>query len=514
MKYALLSVSDKTNITTLAHALVAQGVCILSSGGTYRTLQETGIAATDVADYTGVPEMMNGRVKTLHPKVHGGILARRLVDDQIAHEQSIHYIDLVVVNLYPFAEVIKNADASLAEAIENIDIGGPALIRSAAKNHAFVTVLTDPNDYQAFIDAYTQGAVTNTLRAQLAVKAFRHTATYDALIYKYLNTHYDALDELACDDFLLYGKKYEQLRYGENPSQSAQVYTTSASCNLPLGVQQIQGTSLSYNNWVDAQSAYHCVSAFTSPACVIVKHATPCGAALANDITTAYQKAFSADTSSAFGGIVALNAPLTSDLLTHILATQFVEIIIAHSIDNLTSVQAVAQTKPKLRILITNSQTVEQPTHLHTLADGFLVQQPLPNKLLAQSAVRHVAGPAFTGNFADCMLAWHIVTWVKSNAIVLIKDGMTIGIGGGQPSRIRSVEIALENAARAGFDTAGAMLASDAFFPFRDGIDNLAQHGIQAVLQPGGSIRDDEVQAAAAEHGISLLFTDQRVFRH
>ncbi|WP_201536021.1 bifunctional phosphoribosylaminoimidazolecarboxamide formyltransferase/IMP cyclohydrolase [Psychrobacter ciconiae] len=519
---ALLSVSDKSGIVEFAQGLINSGFGLLSTGGTYRLLKDNDIAVTEVSDYTGFPEMMDGRVKTLHPKIHGGILARRGTDDAVMAAHDIERIDLVVVNLYPFAQTVANPDVTMADAIENIDIGGPTMVRAAAKNHAHVGIVTNPSDYDRVLDALNGGtALSHELRFDLAVKAFEHTAQYDGMIANFLGRRVNK--EQSADAYPrtlnLQFNKSEELRYGENPHQSAAFYIESQNSNSEASIataKQLQGKALSYNNIADTDAALECVKAFSAPACVIVKHANPCGVAIDNDQVSAYNTAFSTDPESSFGGIIAFNRPLTVATARAIIDKQFVEVIIAPSLED--GVLDITGTKKNVRVLVCG----ELPTPDNRAAQldfkrvngGLLVQEQdlgiiLPNDLKIVTDVQPTQA-----QIDDLLFSWSVAKYVKSNAIVYAKDGRTIGIGAGQMSRVNSARIAAIKAEHAGLVTKGAVMASDAFFPFRDGIDNAASVGISAIIQPGGSMRDDETIAAANEHGIAMVFTGMRHFRH
>ncbi|HEX7037725.1 MAG TPA: bifunctional phosphoribosylaminoimidazolecarboxamide formyltransferase/IMP cyclohydrolase [Pseudomonadales bacterium] len=509
---ALLSVSDKTGLTELARGLVRCGVELLSTGGTYRSLAEAGVPVTEVSAHTGFPEMMDGRVKTLHPKIHGGILGRRGRDDAVMAEHAIAPIDLVVVNLYPFEATVARTDCTDAEAIENIDIGGPAMVRSAAKNHADVAVVVDPADYPRLLDALEAGGTTLALRRELAVKAFRHTARYDALVAAYLGGA-----ELLPDSLSLTFDKMADMRYGENPHQRAAFYREVRPSPPVSGVvaalEQIQGRELSYNNVADTDAALECVKAFDRPACVIVKHANPCGVAEGDDPLTAYRRAYATDPTSAFGGIIAFNRPLTGETLAAILEQQFVEVVIAPEVDE--SAVAEARRKKNVRLLRCGALTGAARGLEYKRVGGGLLVQTADELCLDPEQLRVVSRrQPSEREMDDLLFAWKVAWFVKSNAIVYARERQTIGIGAGQMSRVVSAKIASLKAAEEGLAVDGAVMASDAFFPFRDGIDAAAQAGITAVIQPGGSMRDEEVVAAADEHGMAMVLTGVRHFRH
>ena len=520
---ALLSVSDKSDIVEFAQGLITAGFGLLSTGGTYRLLKEHDVAVTEVSDYTGFPEMMDGRVKTLHPKIHGGILGRRGTDDSVMSEHEIERIDLVVVNLYPFAETIARSDVTMGDAIENIDIGGPTMVRAAAKNHAHVGIVTDPADYQRVLNALGDNTtLSSALRYDLAVKAFEHTAQYDGMIANFLGSRVNETQQP--EDFPrtlnLHLVKAEDLRYGENPHQKAAFYVDSHTAQNPQAsiatAKQLQGKALSYNNIADTDAALECVKAFTAPACVIVKHANPCGVAIDNDQVAAYRTAFSTDPESSFGGIIAFNRQLTVAAAKAIIDSQFVEVIIAPSLED--GVLEATADKKNVRVLVCGELPVptERLTQLdYKRVNGGLLVQEQDLAIIGAPELKVVTDVQPTeGQIADLLFSWNVAKYVKSNAIVYAKNQRTIGVGAGQMSRVNSARIAAIKAEHAGLVTEGAVMASDAFFPFRDGIDNAAAVGISAIIQPGGSMRDDETIAAANEHGIAMVFTGMRHFRH
>ncbi|KXU36905.1 bifunctional phosphoribosylaminoimidazolecarboxamide formyltransferase/inosine monophosphate cyclohydrolase [Ventosimonas gracilis] len=512
IRRALLSVSDKSGIVPFAQELVALGVELLSTGGTFALLKKEGIRVTEVADYTGFPEMMGGRVKTLHPKIHGGLLGRRGEDDAVMAQHGIEPIDLVVVNLYPFAEVTKKDDCSLAHAIENIDIGGPSMLRSAAKNHQSVAVLVRSADYGGVIDALKQGGLTQAMRFDLAVRAFEHCAAYDSGIANYLGARLPAQQPFA-RTFNAQWHKSLDLRYGENPHQQAAFYSEAQPPAGSISVaRQRQGKALSYNNIADGDAALECVKCFDLPACVIVKHANPCGVAQTEEgLCEAYLRAFNADSESAFGGIIAFNRELDGKTAQAILERQFVEVIIAPSASE--EALTVLASKPNIRLLECGTwDKPAQSLELKKVSGGLLVQTA---DICAdeQQNVVTTRAPSEQER-ADLLFAWKVAKFVKSNAVVYAKDGQTLGIGAGQTSRVGSARIAGERAALAGLSLKGAVMASDAFLPFADGIERAAEQGISAVIQPGGSMRDNEVIAAANAHQIAMLFTGVRHFRH
>jgi phosphoribosylaminoimidazolecarboxamide formyltransferase/IMP cyclohydrolase len=514
---ALLSVADKSGLTPFAEALQTLGFEIVSTGGTAKALRAAGVPVTDVAAITGFPEIMDGRVKTLHPHIHGGLLARRGVDDAVLAGHGIGVIDLLVVNLYPFEATTARADCTDAEAIENIDVGGPAMLRAAAKNHEHITVVVDYADYEPVLAALRDGGVPAPLRRQLAIKAFGHTARYDAAISHYLRTHSTMPDEWA-NPLLRSWDLLQPLRYGENPHQRAALYRTPE--HLPGTVAhalKIQGKELSFNNLVDADAAYQAVKAFEAAACVIVKHASPCGIATAATPVTAYQLAYRADPTSAFGGVIAFNRPLDQSSAEAIVGQQFAEVIVAPEIGK--AARGVLAAKQNIRVLETGWPTAsaaarEQSFELKTIEGGLLVQSSDDGRVDIATAKVVTQRPPTGAELRDLKFAWTVVKYVKSNAIVLARDGATIGIGAGQPSRVMSARIAALKAEEAKLDVTGTVLASDAFFPFRDGIDAAAERGVRAVVQPGGAMRDDEVIRAADEHGMTMVFTGMRHFRH
>ncbi len=516
IKRALLSVSDKTGVLELAQDLNRLGVELLSTGGTAKLLSEAGLPVKEVSQHTGFPEMMAGRIKTLHPKIHGGLLGRRGTDDAIMNEHDIAPIDLVVVNLYPFEATIARDDCTLAMAIENIDIGGPTMLRAAAKNHADVTVLIDPADYQNVIDQIqANGGVDDATRFDLAVKTFEHTAHYDGAIANYLGKLTDGDEKAAFPrTFNTQFHKKQDMRYGENPHQNAAFYTESTPESGSISAaEQLQGKALSYNNIADTDAALECVKAFSeSPACVIVKHANPCGVATADNLLDAYNLAYSTDPESAFGGIIAFNRELDAATAQAIVERQFVEVIIAPTVS--AEAIEVVSAKKNLRLLSCGQwpEQARQRLDYKRVTGGLLVQDA-DLQLLDEARVVTERQPS-DEEMRDLLFSWRVAKFVKSNAIVYGKDGMTIGVGAGQMSRINSARIAGIKAEHAGLEVKGSVMASDAFFPFRDGLDAAAEAGIKAVIQPGGSMRDEEVIAAANEHGIAMVFTGMRHFRH
>ena len=508
---ALISVSDKTGVAELASALHELGIAILSTGGTYGVIAKAGVPVMEVAEYTGFPELMDGRVKTLHPKIHGGILARRGIDDRALEEHAIEPIDVVVVNLYPFAATIARADCTEQLALENIDIGGPAMLRAAAKNHQEVLVVIDPGDYGVVVAALRSGGASAGLRRRLAEKAFRHTAEYDRVVASYL-----AGGELLPERLGLGYVKREDMRYGENPHQSAAFYVEDVEENTAgtvAGAQQLQGKALSFNNVADTDAALRCVSVFDEPACVIVKHANPCGVALGVDPARAYLRAFATDPTSAFGGIVAFNRELDGAALSAILEAQFVEVIAAPTV-SADAVEA-AKARKNVRLLVCGPLAGPGSGLDFKKVGGGLLAQTADDLCLDEGALRTVTERAPSDQeMRDLLFAWRVAWFVKSNAIVYARYGRTIGVGGGQMSRVVSARIAGLKAEDEGLRVPGSVMASDAFFPFRDGIDAAGAAKITAVIQPGGSMRDQEVIDAANEQGMAMVFTGIRHFRH
>ena len=515
---ALISVSDKTGIVDFARGLHELGVEILSTGGTATRLRDAGVPVVEVSSWTGFPEMMDGRVKTLHPKIHGGLLARRDTDAGAMREHSIAGIDLLVVNLYPFERTVARPGCDLATAIENIDIGGPAMLRAAAKNHAWVTVVVDAGDYPVVLEELrASGAVAPATRFRLAARAFEHTARYDGAIASYLGARdgTDAPPAAFARTLNLQYEKSQEMRYGENPHQRAAFYVECAGAEASVATaRQLQGRALSFNNVADTDAALECVRAFEEPACVIVKHANPCGVAVGARIRDAYDRAFRTDPTSAFGGIIAFNRPLDAETAAAIVERQFVEVVIAPRVD--AAALAPFAAKENVRVL----ECGELPAascagfDFKRVTGGLLVQDR-DTGAVAAGDLEVVTRRAPTGaEMRDLLFAWKVVKFVKSNAIVYCRDGMTVGIGAGQMSRVYSAKIAGIKAMDEGLEVRGSVLASDAFFPFRDGVDAAAEAGVSAVIEPGGSMRDDEVIAAADEHGMAMVFTRMRHFRH
>jgi len=515
-RYALISVSDKSGVVEFARSLAKLGFSIVSTGGTARSLAEDGIAVTEVAQITGFPEILDGRVKTLHPAVHGGILARR---DRPEHlralaQHSIGPIDVVAVNLYPFEAAVARPGCSLSEAIENIDVGGPAMLRAAAKNHASVTVVVDPADYARVIgELQVRGATSGATRRELAIKAFAHTARYDGAISGYLSS-LDAEDlrqpfpQVLTRQWVL----RQAMRYGENPHQQAAFYgEPEPGPGLLAGYEQLQGKELSYNNVADADAAWECVRGLAAPACTIVKHANPCGVAVAADLTSAYRKAFATDPTSAFGGIIAFNGAVSQECARAV-AEQFAEVVVAPSFD--PPARDVLASKANLRLLAVPPGTASNDLDFKRVGGGMLAQTPDIARI-GRSDLKVATRRAPTeAELHDLLFAWHVVRHVKSNAIVFAREGATLGIGAGQMSRVDSARIAAIKARDAHLALAGAAAASDAFFPFRDALDAIVEAGARSVIQPGGSVHDAEVVAAADQHGVAMVLTGMRHFRH
>ncbi len=530
IKRALISVSDKTGIVDLAQHLHNAGVEILSTGGTYRLLLEHAVPATEVSDYTGFPEMMSGRVKTLHPKVHGGILGRRGTDEAIMAEHGIEPIDLVIVNLYPFEKTVADPNCELPTAIENIDIGGPTMVRAAAKNFADVAIVVNASSYPMVLNELqsNKGALSRATRFDLAVQAFEHTAAYDGAIANYLGARVNqtsvAQTSANKDDaesqfprtFNSQFIKAQDMRYGENPHQQAAFYKERNASGASVATAlQLQGKALSFNNVADTDAALETVKLFDEPACVIVKHANPCGVAIGDNLLDAYRKAFATDPESAFGGIIAFNRELDGPTAKIIVDSQFVEVIIAPQVSS-EAIQAVAS-KKNVRLLECGGWADSdemQALDFKRVTGGLLVQSR-DQGMIGLNDLQVVSARTPTEEeLRDMLFAWKVAKMVKSNAIVYASGNRTIGVGAGQMSRINSARIAAIKAEHAGLQVAGSVMASDAFFPFRDGIDSAAEAGIRAVIQPGGSMRDEETIAAANEHGMAMVFTGMRHFRH
>ena len=517
IRRALLSVSDKTGLLELARALVQRNIEIISTGGTARLLRDHGLTVREVASVTGFPEIMDGRVKTLHPKIHGGLLGRRGVDDQVMAQHGIAPIDLLVVNLYPFAQTVARADCTYEDAVENIDIGGPAMLRAAAKNHAAVLAVVDPSDYAlllAELDAH-QGGSGLALRSRLAAKAFAHTARYDAMVASYLTQRHALAGEAFPATLPLVYDKLQDLRYGENPHQAAAFYREPAARGAGVATARaLQGKDLSFNNIADADTAIECVRQFTQCACVIVKHANPCGVALGATLLAAYEGAYRTDPTSAYGGIIAFNRELDAATARAILERQFVEVLAAPAVH--AEAALLLAGKPNVRVLVLGNLEAAAGSALEfrSVTGGLLVQsRDLADLTESQLTIPTRRQPS-AAELADLRFAWRVCKFVKSNAIVFARGGATIGVGAGQMSRVYSTRVAAMKAADEKLTVAGAVMASDAFFPFRDNLDVAADYGIRAVISPGGSKRDAEVIAAADEHDMAMVFTGMRHFRH
>jgi phosphoribosylaminoimidazolecarboxamide formyltransferase / IMP cyclohydrolase len=517
VRRALISVSDKTGLVELAQALAHRAVEILATGGTARLVASHGIAVTEVSGYTGFPEIMGGRIKTLHPKIHGGLLGRRGVDEAVMAAHDIAPIDLLIVNLYPFSQTIARAGCTPAAAIESIDIGGPAMVRAAAKNHAAVAVVVDPADYALVLGELAQehGATTLATRAHLAAKAFAHTAYYDALVAHYLLGRQADTDRDFPALLPLVFERVQHLRYGENPQQRAALYRDPAASGATVtNARVLQGKELSFNNIADADAAIECVRQFQDASCVIVKHANPCGAASAPTLAEAYEHAYRTDPTSAYGGIIALNRELDARTATLILERQFVEVLASSGVA--PAARALVGAKPNIRLLELGDLRAPAGSfrEYKSVTGGLLAQSPDTDTLAPQDLKIVTRRKPGAEEIADLIFAWRVCRFVKSNAIVFARARATIGVGAGQMSRVHATRIAAIKAAEQNLDIAGAVLASDAFLPFRDGLDAAAELGIRAVIQPGGSLRDPEVIAAADEHGIAMVFTGVRHFRH
>ena len=517
IKQALISVSEKAGVVEFARGLAGFGVSLLSTGGTAKLLRDAGLAVTEVAEYTGFPEMLDGRVKTLHPKIHGGLLGRRDLPEHVEamRKAGIAGIDMAVINLYPFTQTIAKDGCTLADAIENIDIGGPAMVRSAAKNHEHVAVVTDPADYAAILREMTSasGALGAETRFRLACKAFSHTAAYDGAISNYLTAlQPDGRTAAFPARLNLQLEQVQTLRYGENPHQQAAFYRDAVPAPGSLAAyRQLQGKELSYNNIADADAAWECVKTFDAAACVIVKHANPCGVAVGADVAAAYDKAFATDPTSAFGGIIAVNRALDA-ATAQAISKQFVEVIIAPEIA--PDALAVFAQKANIRVLEVPLTAGANRYDLKRVGGGLLVQTPDDMNVAAAQLKAVTRKKPSAAQLADLLFAWRVAKFVKSNAIVFCGNGATLGVGAGQMSRVDSARIASIKAENAGLKLGGSVVASDAFFPFRDGVDVVAAAGATAIIQPGGSLRDEEVIAAADEHGIAMVFTGFRHFRH
>ena len=516
IRRALLSVSDKTGLVEFAAALSHRDIEILSTGGTARLLREHGIPVIEVSAYTGFPEILDGRVKTLHPRIHGGLLGRRGVDDAVMQLHDIPPIDLLAVNLYPFAETVARPNCTYDEAIENIDIGGPAMLRAAAKNHHSVTVAVDPADYAQVLGELeaNSGCTSIDTRSRLAAKAFAHTARYDTMVSSYLLDRESATERFPATLPLVFDK-VRDLRYGENPHQAGAFYRDVAGRGASVASANIvQGKELSYNNIADADTAIECVRQFATTACVIVKHANPCGVATAETPLAAYEKAYRTDPTSAFGGIIAFNRELDAETAAAIIGRQFVEVIASPTVS--AGARDALAAKANVRVLAVGDygRSAGSELEYRSVNGGLLAQSRDRGEVTAADLKVVTKRRPTDAQIADLLFAWTVCKHVKSNAIVFARDNMTIGVGAGQMSRVYSTRIAAMKAADEKLEVRGAVMASDAFFPFRDGLDVAAEYGIAAVIQPGGSMRDSEVIAAADEHGIAMVFTGMRHFRH
>ncbi len=516
IRRALLSVSDKSGVLELARELRKRNIEILSTGGTAKLLADNGVPVREVGSVTGFPEIMDGRVKTLHPKIHGGLLGRRGIDDAVMQQHQIEPIDLLIVNLYPFAQTIARADATYADAVENIDIGGPAMLRAGAKNHACVAVVVDPADYaKVLAELDTGGGTSLELRSRLAAKAFAHTARYDTVVARYLAGAHGMAAESFPETLSLVFEKAHDLRYGENPHQRGAFYRDPAARGASVATARcLQGKELSFNNIADADTAIECVRQFDEPACVIVKHANPCGVAVAASPLEAYDRAYRTDPTSAFGGIIAFNRELDEVAAGAIVDRQFVEVLAAPSIS--PAAQKVLAARPNVRVLEVGDLRLPSgaEAEYRSVTNGLLVQtRDLGMVSTADLKVVTRRKPS-SSELADLLIAWRVCKFVKSNAIVFVRERATVGVGAGQMSRVYSTRIAAMKADDENLPVPGSVMASDAYFPFRDGIDVAAEYGVKAVIQPGGSIRDPEVIVAADEHGMAMVFTGMRHFRH
>ena len=502
---ALISVFDKTSLDSLAKEFVSRGIEIMSTGGSAKFLRDKNVKVTDVSDYTNFPEIMDGRVKTINPLVEGGILGLRDKHEKDAKDNNIKWIDIVICNLYPFSETISKNDCDQALALENVDIGGPTMIRSAAKNVGWVTVIVDPSDYDYLLENMNdKNEIDFDSRSFLSAKAFGHTAKYDTTIHNYLKP------ERLSNDFTLTFSKHSEMRYGENPHQAAAAYTIPGDrSNNILNAKIHQGKKLSYNNIMDADAALSCLKEFNSTACVIVKHANPCGVALGANMLDVYKKAFNADSLSAFGGIIAINQPC-DDILAKEISKVFVEIVLAPAFTK-KSLEIFSK-KKNLRVLeVGNIQSREQLLEVRNVVGGIIVQETDTSNLSKDNLQVVTENNPSNSDIKTMLFGWKVLKHVKSNGILIVKDNTTVGVGAGQVSRVDSVDIAMK---KSGESIKDSILCSDAFFPFRDSIDKIAGSGIKAVLQPGGSVRDDEVISACNEHGIAMVFTGQRCFKH
>ena len=505
IKRALVSVFDKTGLVELGHSLEGLGIEILSTGGSAKTLRDSGVSVTDVSDYTKFPEIMDGRVKTINPLVEGGILGLRDKHNKDAEDNNIKWIDLVVCNLYPFSETINRDDCDLAMALENVDIGGPTMIRSAAKNVGWVTVVVDPSDYPALAkDLSNDNSIRYETREMFSAKAFGHTAQYDVIIHNYMK------GTPLSDEFSLTYEKHSEMRYGENPHQAAAAYKISGdSSNSVLNAKIHQGKKLSYNNIMDADAAFSCLKEFEETACVIVKHANPCGVSKGENMLEVYKQAFNADSLSAFGGVIAMNKQC-DELVAEEISKVFVEIVLAPSFTK--EALEIFSTKKNLRVLeVGNIKPREKLLEVRNVVGGIIVQETDTSVIQKQDLETVTTAKPSDSEVETMLFGWKVLKHIKSNGILIVKDNTTVGVGAGQVSRVDSVDIAMK---KSGENIQGSILCSDAFFPFRDSIDKISNSGIKAVLQPGGSVRDDEVIEACNEHGIAMVFTGQRCFKH
>ena len=516
VKRTLISVSDKAGIVDFASELSSMGIELLSTGGTYRLLKEQGIEVTEVSDHTGFPEMMDGRVKTLHPKIHGGILGRRGQDDDVMESHAIKAIDMVIVNLYPFVKTVADPDCTMESAVENIDIGGPTMVRAAAKNHAHVNIVVNAEDYSSILKELQEndGCTSFETRFDLAIKAYEHTAAYDSAIANYFGQLVEGGKDKLPRTINLNFKKAQDMRYGENPHQASAFYTEESQTEASIAnAKQLQGKELSFNNIADTDAALETVRMFNQPACVIVKHANPCGVAEAENIADAYENAYATDPESAFGGIIAFNRELDLKTARAIIDRQFVEVIIAPSVSE--EAQTAIAEKKNLRLLCCGPLGEASPAMDYKRVNGGLLVQERDLGMINLDDIKIVSKrQPSEDELKDALFTWKVAKMVKSNAIVYGKDQKTIGVGAGQMSRVNSARIAAIKAEHAGLPVEGSVMASDAFFPFRDGIDNAAKAGIKCVIQPGGSMRDEEVIQAADEHNMTMIFTGMRHFRH
>jgi len=505
IKRALVSVFDKTGLVELGHSLEGLGIEILSTGGSAKTLRDSGVSVTDVSDYTKFPEIMDGRVKTINPLVEGGILGLRDKHNKDAEDNNIKWIDLVVCNLYPFSETINRDDCDLAMALENVDIGGPTMIRSAAKNVGWVTVVVDPSDYPALAkDLSNDNSIRYETREMFSAKAFGHTAQYDVIIHNYMK------GTPLSDEFSLTYKKHSEMRYGENPHQAAAAYKISGdSSNSVLNAKIHQGKKLSYNNIMDADAAFSCLKEFEETACVIVKHANPCGVSKGENMLEVYKQAFNADSLSAFGGVIAMNKQC-DELVAEEISKVFVEIVLAPSFTK--EALEIFSTKKNLRVLeVGNIKPREKLLEVRNVVGGIIVQETDTSVIQKQDLKTVTTAKPSDSEVETMLFGWKVLKHIKSNGILIVKNNTTVGVGAGQVSRVDSVDIAMK---KSGENIQGSILCSDAFFPFRDSIDKISNSGIKAVLQPGGSVRDNEVIEACNEHGIAMVFTGQRCFKH